>query len=174
MIIDAKSGYSGAGREAVANAKQEILSNFKAYKVNVHQHMPEINQELSRISGRQVQVVFVPHILPVEAGILETIYVRKVKKSSPYPSQGKAGGNGLLGLYKKFYSGEPFVRILDEGKLPQIKDVVGTNFCDIGIKEDKDMCIVIAAIDNLLKGASGQAVQNMNIMYNFPETTALL
>jgi len=174
VIIDAKSGYSGAGREATANAKGEILGNFKAYKVNVHQHMPEINQELSRISGRQVKVVFVPHILPIENGILETIYVRRIKKSPSSRGPEKVENNNLITLYKKFYAGEPFVRILGEGKLPQIKDVVDTNFCDIGIKDDKDMLIVIAAIDNLLKGASGQAVQNMNIMYKFPEATALL
>ena len=167
VIIDAKSGFSGAGREAAAKAREETLGNFKAYKVNVHQHMPEIDQELTRICSRGVKVVFVPHILPVEKGILETIYVKKVQ--SP-----KSKVKNLVGLYKKFYAREPFVRVLEEGRLPQIKDVVDTNYCDIGIKDNADTLIVIAAIDNLLKGASGQAVQNMNIMCKFPEDTALL
>jgi len=105
--------------------------------------------------------------LPLNRGILETIYVKKDKK-------GRGRGKDLIELYKKFYKKEPFVRIRAEGQLPKIKDVVGTNFCDIGIKEDGDNVIVISAIDNLLKGASGQAVQNMNIMYGFREYTGLL
>ena len=180
VIIDAKSGFSGAGREFVLKEKEEILRNFKAYKVNVHQHMPEIDQEISKIYGKQLKVVFVPHILPIEKGILETIYVQKIKnqKSCLSGRQACLSGrqakiNNLVKLYRDFYAKEPFVRILDEGKFPQIKDVVETNFCDIGIKETAVEVIIISAIDNLLKGASGQAVQNMNIMYGFPEDTAL-
>jgi len=166
IVIDAKSGFSGVGREFFAKHGKEILGNFKAYKVNNHQHMPEINQEFSNIYGKKIEVVFVPHLLPIETGILETIYVKKSRKSQVVSCK-------LINLYKEFYANEPFVRILGEGNFPQIKDVVGTNYCDIGIKEDDCAIIVIAAIDNLLKGASGQAVQNMNIMYKFPEETAL-
>jgi len=168
IIIDAKSGFSGAGRETVANQKQEILSNFKAYKVNVHQHIPEIDQELSNIAGKKLKTVFVPHLLPLEQGILETIYIKKKRKEPKSESSQNA-----ISLYKAFYRNEPFVRILDEGKFPQIKDVVNTNYCDIGIKEEADKLIIIAAIDNLFKGAASQAVQNMNIMCGFNEAAGL-
>lgn len=164
LIIDAKSGFSGAGRNFVAS---ESSNDFKAYKVNVHQHAPEIDQELSKLAGKKIKVTFVPHLLPLERGILATIYVKKVQ-SSEFRVQ------GMVGLYKKFYKNEPFVRILEEGSFPQLKEVVHTNFCSIGIKEEADQVIIIAAIDNLLKGASGQAVQNMNIMYKFPEQTGLV
>ncbi|PIP19292.1 MAG: N-acetyl-gamma-glutamyl-phosphate reductase [Candidatus Omnitrophica bacterium CG08_land_8_20_14_0_20_41_16] len=168
IIIDAKSGVSGAGKKMVeAFLFSEVNEDFRAYKVGVHQHTPEINQELSKLGGKKINVVFVPHLLPLNRGILETIYVKKDKK-------GRGRGKDLIELYKKFYKKEPFVRIRAEGQLPKIKDVVGTNFCDIGIKEDGDNVIVISAIDNLLKGASGQAVQNMNIMYGFREYTGLL
>jgi N-acetyl-gamma-glutamyl-phosphate reductase len=166
IIIDAKSGFSGAGKKF---AESFVLSagreDFKAYKVGVHQHTPEINQELSKLSGRRINVVFVPHLLPIKRGILETIYLKKSNKGK---------GKNLIELYKKFYKKEPFIRIKAEGCMPRIKDVAGTNFCDIGIKEDGDKIIVIGVIDNLLKGASGQAVENMNIMYGFPETAGLL
>jgi len=165
MIIDAKSGVTGAGRKVAEGLLfSEINEDFKAYKVDTHQHSPEINQELSKLAGKKVKATFVPHLLPLSRGILTTVYLRK-----------KAGEkNGLLDLYKKFYKKEPFVRIREEGSFPRLKDVVNTNFCDIGIQETADSAIIISAIDNLLKGASGQAVQNMNIMYNFPEYTALL
>ena len=168
IIIDAKSGTTGAGRKAtVESFFAEINENFKAYKVDIHQHSPEINQELSKLAGRKIKVTFVPHLLPINRGILETIYLNRAPNS-------KLKTPNLISLYKKFYKKEPFVRIRDEGDFPQIKDVAGTNFCDIGIKDSADTVIIIAAIDNLLKGASGQAVQNMNIMYKFPEHTALL
>ncbi len=168
IIIDAKSGVTGGGRKMVEDFLfSEANENFKAYKVNIHQHMPEINQELSKLAGKKVNVTFVPHLLPLNRGILTTIYVKKAKSV-------KRKTQNLNSLYKKFYKKEPFVRIRNEGDFPQFKDVVGTNFCDIGIKVNTENIIVIAAIDNLLKGASGQAVQNMNIMYNFPEYTALL
>ena len=166
IIIDAKSGISGAGKKfAEGFLLTDAHEDFKAYKVGVHQHTPEINQELSGLSGSKVKVVFVPHLLPIHRGILETIYLKRSKK-------GKA--KNLFGLYKKFYNKEPFIRIKAEGEMPRIKDVSGTNFCDIGVKEDGDKIIVIGVIDNLLKGASGQAVQNMNIMSGFPESTGLL
>jgi N-acetyl-gamma-glutamyl-phosphate reductase len=168
IIIDAKSGVSGAGRKITSDFMfTEINENFKAYKVNIHQHAPEINQVLSKLAGGQLKVTFVPHLLPLNRGILETIYLRK-NNGSAKKSQ------GFIALYKKFYKKEPFIRIKEEGSYPCFKDVVGTNFCDIGIKEDKDSVIIVSAIDNLLKGASGQAVQNMNIMYKFPEQLGLI
>jgi len=168
IIIDAKSGVTGAGRKMAEDFLfLKVNEDFKAYKVNIHQHIPEINQELSKLADKKINITFVPHLLPLNRGILATIYVRKVQSS-------KFKVQSLAALYKKFYKKEPFVRIRDEGDFPQLKDVVGTNFCDIGIKDERDMVIIVAAIDNLLKGASGEAVQNMNIMYGFAEYTALL
>lgn len=166
IVIDAKSGVSGAGRKKA----EEFLLNkekddFKAYKVGVHQHTPEINQELSFLAGDEVNVTFVPHLLPVYRGILETIYLKKRKKYAD---------KDIIGVYKKFYRRKPFVRIRKVGVFPSIKDVVNTNFCDIGIKDLGDSIIIVSAIDNLIKGASGQAVENMNIMYGFPETSGLI
>lgn len=168
IIIDAKSGVTGAGRKASQDFFfSEINEDFKAYKVNIHQHAPEINQELSKLSGKKVNVTFVPHLLPLNRGILATIYVKKAQST-------KHKAQNLISLYERFYKREPFVRIKQEGDFPQLKDVIGTNFCDIGIKEEPDRIIIVAVIDNLLKGASGQAVQNMNIMCKFAEQTALL
>lgn len=168
IIIDAKSGVTGAGRKAVeAMLFSEVNEDFKAYKINVHQHSPEMNQELSALAGKKVNVTFVPHLLPLNRGILETIYVKKAKNAL-------LKAKNLQEMYKKFYQREPFVRIKKEGEFPRIKDVAGTNFCDIGIADFKEEVIIISAIDNLLKGASGQAVQNMNIMYKLPETMGLL
>ncbi|MFH0917636.1 MAG: N-acetyl-gamma-glutamyl-phosphate reductase [Candidatus Omnitrophota bacterium] len=168
IIIDAKSGVSGAGKKLENEYLfSEIQGDFRAYKVNVHQHAPEIDQLLSKLSGKKVQVTFVPHLLPIERGILCTIYLKKVPGAKLKPK-------GLLDLYKKFYKGEPFIRIKPEGVFPRIKDVVKTNFCDIGIKDFGKNIIAIGVIDNLLKGASSQAVQNMNIMYKLPEASGLL
>jgi N-acetyl-gamma-glutamyl-phosphate reductase len=165
IIIDAKSGLTGAGRKLTEGSVfAEINEDFKAYKVNVHQHAPEIDQELSKLAGKKIKITFVPHLLPLNRGILVTAYVNKCKKES------KAN---VIELYKKFYNKEPFVRIREEGYSPRLKDVVMTNFCDIAIKDEPDKIIIIAVIDNLLKGAAGQAVQNMNVMYGFPENTAL-
>jgi N-acetyl-gamma-glutamyl-phosphate reductase len=168
IIIDAKSGVTGAGRKiAEGFLFSEINEDFKAYKVNMHQHAPEIDQELSKLAGKKIKVTFVPHLLPINRGILATIYAKKAKNV-------KRKRQSLTDTYKKFYKKEPFVRIREEGQMPRIKDVVHTNFCDIGIKEDAQGAIIVAAIDNLLKGASGQAVQNLNIMCGFSEYTALL
>ena len=175
IIIDAKSGYSGAGRKSDDDHFMlELKDNFKAYKVDIHQHAPEISQELSAVAGKNIPLTFVPHLLPVERGILETVYIRLRQKAPFGFAQGKS--KDIVGLYKKFYKNSPFVRIKKEGEFPELKDVRFTNFCDIGIKvsEDKRLIIVIAAIDNLLKGASGQAVQNMNLMCGFKETEGLL
>lgn len=171
LVIDAKSGASGAGRKPVPELSFcEVNGDFKAYKVNTHQHIPEINQVLGRLAGNAVNVTFVPHLLPVERGILETVYCfRKT------PSGKKRGvPKTMRRLYSNFYQTEPFIRLKEEETFPRLKDVRGSNFCDIGIREEKDKIIVISAIDNLVKGAAGQAVQNMNIMCGFPEKTGLL
>jgi N-acetyl-gamma-glutamyl-phosphate reductase len=168
IIIDAKSGVSGAGKKLENQYLfSEIQGDFRAYKVNVHQHALEINQLLSKISGKKIDVVFVPHLLPIDRGILSTIYLKKAAGA-------KLRVKNLIELYKKFYKNEPFIRIKPDGQFPRIKDVVKTNFCDIGVKDFGKTIIVICAIDNLLKGASSQAVQNMNIMYKLPEATGLL
>ncbi len=168
IIIDAKSGVTGAGKKATWDFSfGEVNENFKGYKFNVHQHSPEINQELSKVSSSRIHVVFCPHLLPLNRGIFETIYI---KLNKPVDA-GK-----IEKIYKKFYKTEPFVRVRGLGKFPELKNVVGTNFCDIGLVYDpgKMLLIVTSVIDNLLKGASGQAVQNMNIMCGFDEKEALL
>lgn len=167
IIIDAKSGVSGAGKKLENEYLfSEVQGDFRAYKVNTHQHAPEINQALSKLSGKKINVTFVPHLLPIERGILSTIYLKK--------ASGAKFKCGLIELYKRFYKKEPFIRIRPDGVFPRIKDVAKTNFCDIGIKQFGETIIVISAIDNLLKGASSQAVQNMNIMYKLPERTGLI
>ncbi len=168
IIIDAKSGVSGAGKKLLKDFLfSEVDEDFRAYKINEHQHIPEINQLLSRLAAQKINVTFVPHLLPLDRGILETIYIKKIKNP-------KFKNQKVIELYRKFYKKEPFVRIRKENEFPRIKDVAGTNFCDIGIKEESGSIIIVAAIDNLLKGAAGQAVQNMNIMCNFPEYLGLL
>ncbi len=168
IIIDAKSGVSGAGKKLEKEYLfSEIDGDFRAYKVNQHQHAPEIDQQLSNLSGKKISVTFVPHLLPIERGILETIYLKRNPAAA-------AKARNLVELYKKFYKGEPFIRIKPDGVFPRIKDVAKSNFCDIGVKEFGNTIIVIGVVDNLLKGASSQAVQNMNIMYKLPETAGLL
>jgi N-acetyl-gamma-glutamyl-phosphate reductase len=170
IIIDAKSGVSGAGKKVSAGFLfEEVDGDFRAYKVDEHQHAPEMNQELSLIAGKKVEVTFVPHLLPLTRGILSTVYVEK----SP-SARSHAGRQGVRAVYEKFYAKEPFVRVLGQGIFPRLKDVRHTNFCDIGIKDSDRHIILISAIDNLMKGAAGQAVQNMNIMAGYPETTALI
>lgn len=167
IIIDAKSGVSGAGKKASHDLLYaELNENFKGYKFNAHQHSPEINQELSKVSVSRLNVVFCPHLLPLNRGIFETIYIRLNKAVPP---------EKIEAVYQKFYKTEPFVRVRALGKLPEIKDVVGTNYCDIGLVVDikRKLLIVTSVIDNLVKGASGQAVQNMNIMCGFNEKAAL-
>lgn len=167
IIIDSKSGASGAGRQAsVETSFTEVYGGFKAYKVGCHRHTPEIEQGISGVLGKKTTAVFTPHLLPVSRGILTTAYA-KLKKGITTEE--------ALALFEKFYAGEPFVRVMSEGKFPDISGVRGSNFCDIGIYADKAKKLVIAvsAIDNLVKGASGQAVQNMNIMCGFEETMGL-
>jgi N-acetyl-gamma-glutamyl-phosphate reductase len=167
VVIDSKSGTTGAGRKAdLAVAYCEVNEGFKAYAVGTHRHTPEIEQELSLLGGRDIRVNFTPHLLPVDRGILSTIYAPLVKKITV---------DQLLKIYENAFKNEPFVRVLPYGMYPNIKHVRGTNFCDIGLKlhDRTNTLIVVTAIDNLVKGASGQAVQNMNIMMGFEETAAL-
>jgi N-acetyl-gamma-glutamyl-phosphate reductase len=171
IIIDSKSGTSGAGR----NPSQplmfcEVNDSVKAYSVTVHRHTPEIEQELSLLSKKKIKIIFTPHLIPMDRGILSTIYVRLNKKVILAHVQKQ---------YHDFYRNEPFVRVLKNGAYPATKTVKGSNFCDISVFLDKradngQTLIIVSAIDNLLKGASGQAVQNMNIMYGFEETAGLL
>jgi N-acetyl-gamma-glutamyl-phosphate reductase len=168
VILDAKSGVTGAGRKASLGLHfAEVSENLKAYKVGVHQHVPEIEQELKNIAGSNINVVFTPHLVPLRRGILTTAYLSLKKKSTV---------DKLIRLYKVFYKDAAFVKIYDEGTLPQIQDIANTNYCGIGIalSPDKKTAIVVSAIDNLSKGASTQAIQNMNIVCGFPETTGLI
>jgi N-acetyl-gamma-glutamyl-phosphate reductase len=168
VIIDAKSGVSGAGRKVAEGFMFPFVNeNFKAYRVLNHQHTPEIDQYLSVLAGRDMATTFVPHLLPVDSGILETIYVALKEKMSAAQ---------LHTLYRKFYKTETFVRVLDLGKQVELKDVVKTNFCDLAlaVSADKRMVVITSVIDNLVKGAAGQAVQNMNLMCGFNETEGLL
>ena len=166
IIIDSKSGVTGAGRKPdLALSFSEVNENLKAYKVNEHQHKPEINKILSEVAGGKIDVVFTPHLIPMNRGILSTIYMKLNKLLDT---------KAAIDLYKNFYKGKPFVRIYEEGRLPQIRDIVSSNYCDIGLKVTGDRLIVVSCIDNLKKGAAGQAVQNMNIMAGFDETEGLV
>lgn len=171
IVIDSKSGVSGAGRSATRDTHfPEVNEGFKAYKVAEHRHTPEIEQELSVIADASITVSFTSHLLPVNRGILSTIYASLISQESGVRSQEE-----LDDLYDEFYKDKQFVRVYPSGSFPNINNVKGSNFCDIGVKLDKrtNRVIIVSAIDNLVKGASGQAVQNMNIMYGFPENTAL-
>jgi N-acetyl-gamma-glutamyl-phosphate reductase len=167
IVIDSTSGTSGAGRSAdTAFSYCEVNEGFKAYSVASHRHTPEIEQELSVITKKDVRINFTPHLAPYDRGILTTIYAKLNKKIET---------KEILNIYKSLYSKEPFVRLLAEGKFPNVKNVRGTNLCDIGLTVNKrtSTLIIVTAIDNLMKGASGQAVHNMNIMMGFDEKTAL-
>ncbi|MBI5893828.1 MAG: N-acetyl-gamma-glutamyl-phosphate reductase [Deltaproteobacteria bacterium] len=171
IIIDSKSGVSGAGREAkLETSFVEANEGFKAYKIGEHRHTPEIEQCLSQIAGKDIKVSFSPHLLPVNRGILSTMYATMKTQNSKLKTQ------NIIASYKKYYRNEPFIRIMHEGVLPNISQVRGSNFCDIGIKVDErtNRVVVVSVIDNLIKGASGQAVQNMNIMCGLNEETGLL
>ncbi len=166
IIIDSKSGASGAGRKASAEFSFcEVNESFRAYAVGTHRHTPEIEQELSAVAGKDVRVNFTPHLVPIDRGILSTIYA-KLKKKRP---------GDVAAHYRKAYAREPFVKVLDDGAMPNVKNVRGTNRCEIGLRVDErtGTLVIVTAIDNLVKGASGLAVQNMNIMMGFEETTAL-
>jgi N-acetyl-gamma-glutamyl-phosphate reductase len=164
LIADSKSGVSGAGRSAVLSSLfAEVSENFKAYKVTEHRHTPEIEQELTRVAGEKVNLTFTPHLVPMKRGILSTIYATLKKPLAE---------KDLYEVYSEFYKNERFVRIRPSDLLPGTAEVFGSNYCDIGLKVDKrfNRLILLSAIDNLVKGASGQAVQNMNLMLGFEES----
>jgi len=168
IVIDSKSGVSGSGRKNAQEYFKSEHPNFKAYKIaGGHRHIPEIEQELSILSKKDITICFTPHIIPVERGMLSTIYVDMEKQVST---------SLIINEYRKFYENREFVKILDEDVMPSIKNVVNTNYCEISMKFDKrtNRLVIISVIDNLLKGASGQAVQNMNIMFGLPETAGLI
>ncbi len=168
IIADSASGVSGAGRSAKVDSLYcEVNDGFKAYGVGgVHRHTPEIEQELSLLAGKELKITFTPHLVPMDRGILSTIYATPKKATTT---------EKLVTLYREFYDGEPFVRVLPQGSLPSTAFVRGSNFCDIAplVDERTGRVVVFSAIDNLVKGASGQAVQNMNIVCGFPETMGL-
>ena len=167
IVINAASGVSGAGRKVeVEYVFGEVNENFKAYGVAGHRHTPEIEQELSRVAGREVRVTFTPHLAPMTRGVLSTCTVRLMRP---------VGTADLLALYRDAYKGEPFIRLLPEGRFPETKAVWGSNYCDLAAKVDPrtGRAIIVSAIDNLMKGASGQALQCMNLMLGFEETTGL-
>jgi N-acetyl-gamma-glutamyl-phosphate reductase len=168
IIINAASGVSGAGKKLVAATHFcEASENYSAYKVNRHQHTPEIEQMLSAAAGKPVKITFVPHLLPLNRGILATIYAQIKTKATE-------------GIIRKTldsaYEKAPFVRIKPAGQYPSLKDVQHTNFCDVGVsvQEETGRAVILTAIDNLVKGAAGQAVQNMNLRFGFPEEAGLL
>lgn len=166
IFVDSKTGISGGGRTPKpAFHYPECNENVNAYKIGCHQHEPEIEQELSKVAGQAVDIVFVPHLVPLTRGIFSTIFT-ELRQSHQMAKFSQ--------FYQEFYRNEPFVRVMDSETSPQIKNVANTNFCDIGLKVVGNRLILLSAIDNLIKGASGQAVQNMNIMLGYPETTGLL
>lgn len=166
LIVDAKSGVSGAGRGAsVATLQAESAENFKAYAVNGHRHLPEIKQILSQVASHEVGLTFVPHLVPMIRGIEASLYA--VLKS-----------DAIIDLHKLYvdrYVNEPFVDVLPEGAIPETRSVKGANTCRISIfrPQQGDTVVVSSVIDNLVKGAAGQAIQNMNIMFDFDETLGL-
>ena len=168
IIADSKSGTSGAGKNISATTHFcEVNEDFKAYKVASHRHNPEINEQLSLFAKKKVNISFVPHLLPLNRGMLSTIYANITKKITE---------SDIIDILKKYYKNEQFIRIHPISKMPSIKNVQNTNYCDIGVTVDKmaKRLIVVSVIDNLVKGASGQAVQNMNIMMGFDETLGLI
>jgi N-acetyl-gamma-glutamyl-phosphate reductase len=163
VIIDAKSGVTGAGRStSLDNSFCECTENMKAYKIATHRHTSEIEQECSLLAGEEVTLSFTPHLIPLKRGILATIYANLSRKVTE---------DEILALYKEFYKDEHFVRIYDKGSLPETNHVAGSNFVDIGVKVDQRLnrVIAVSCIDNLIKGAAGQAIQNMNLLFDLPE-----
>jgi N-acetyl-gamma-glutamyl-phosphate reductase len=164
LIADSKSGVSGAGRKAeIPTLFSEASDNFKAYGVSGHRHLPEIKQGLANVFGKEVGLTFVPHLTPMIRGIHATLYGRLKQEAD------------LQALFEKRYAGEHFVDVLPPGSMPETRSVRGSNICRIAVHRPQggDTVVVLSVIDNLVKGAAGQAVQNMNIMFGLPETTAL-
>ncbi len=165
LIASAASGASGAGRQAkIDNLLSEVSGSFKAYGVSGHRHLPEIEQGLAAVAGGQVAVTFVPHLLPMVRGIHATLFARL-----------RAPAEGLQALYEEYYADEPFVDVLPPGVFPQTRTVKGANRCQLSVvvPQNRDTVVVMSVIDNLVKGASGQAVQCMNIMFGLAETRGL-
>ncbi|MCX5726261.1 MAG: N-acetyl-gamma-glutamyl-phosphate reductase [Candidatus Saganbacteria bacterium] len=165
--IDAKSGVSGAGIKLTRSTHfSDVNEGVTPYSALTHRHTPEIDQELSLLAGKEVKVSFLPHLIPMTRGILSTCYTKAVKKVSQ---------NEIIDLYKGFFKSSVFVRIFDGDKLPSTKYVYGTNYCDLAVRvnQETNQIIVFSAVDNLVRGASGQAVHNMNTMYGFPEKTGI-
>ena len=165
VVFDSKSGISGAGAEPTAVSHYpNMAENIQAYKLTSHRHRAEIVQELTRLDSGLKSISFTPHVIPSVRGILTTahIFVRK-----------ELGDEDVSEIYRDFYQDKPFIRLING--IPMLGSVRGSNFCDIGFEIDKnsDRIVVISAIDNLVKGASGQAIQNMNLMFGLPETTGL-
>lgn len=172
LIVDAKSGTSGAGRGAkVDNLFCEVNENIKAYGVTTHRHTPEIEEQLGYAAGREVRISFTPHLVPMNRGILVTEYASLVKKpDGSLPSEAE-----IRAVYEQYYGKETFIRILEPDVCPQTKWVESSNYVDINFKVDErtGRVILMGALDNLVKGAAGQAVQNMNLLFGFPEDEGL-
>lgn len=166
LIVDAKSGVSGAGRTlALSSHFSECNENLRAYAVAAHRHTPEIVCYASILAGGKVEVTFTPHLVPMTRGILSTVYATLLRPLDT---------SSLCQIFREFYAGEAFVQITGEGEWPQTKWVQGTNRCFLGLTVNGGRrVIVVSVIDNLVKGAAGQAVQNMNLMFGFPETAGL-
>jgi len=165
LIADTKSGVSGAGRGAnIGTLHAEVSENFKAYGIAGHRHQPEINAILNTVSSAEsVQLTFVPHLLPINRGIHATLY-----------ATAKESVENLTEIYREHYRSEPFVTVLDEGEHPETRSVTATNHCVLSVNRvSKDQIVVLSVIDNLVKGAAGQALQNMNLMYDLPETLGI-
>ncbi len=167
IVADCKSGVSGAGRKpSLTTQFAECNEAVSAYSLTTHRHTPEIEQELSGLADKPVRISFSPHLMPMTRGLLSTVYAR---------TQAGLAYSDVLNAYKKFYKDAPFVRFLEEGTFASTHHVAGSNYCDLGLAVDArtDRIVVTSAIDNLVKGAAGQAVQNLNLMLGFEETTAL-
>ena len=172
LIVDAKSGTSGAGRGAkVPNLYCEVNENIKAYGVGSHRHTPEIEEQLGYAAGRPLTISFTPHLVPMNRGILVTEYARLIPgEDGSLPSYEE-----IRAVYDKYYAGEKFVRVLDQGVFPETKWVEGSNFVDVNfvIDDRTGRIVMMGALDNLVKGAAGQAVQNMNLLFALPESEGL-
>ncbi len=167
IIIDGKTGVSGAGRKnSLATHYSEVNENVKAYKLGTHQHIPEIEQLIASFSGNTESITFSAHLVPMTRGIMCTIYA---DLKEPVTSE------IVTDLYHSFYENHPFVRVRETGDLPKTKEVYGSNYCDIGIHCDErtNRLTIVSVIDNLVKGAAGQAIQNMNLLNGWDETTGL-
>lgn len=167
IVVDSKSGVSGAGRGlSLGTHFAEVNENFRAYNVGMHRHTPEIEQELGKLAGEEMRISFTPHLVPMNRGILSTIYAQLKREMTL---------EQVRAVYEEFYRSKYFVRLLPPGILPQTKAVAGSNHCDVVPVVDPrtGRVVVLSAIDNLIKGAAGQAVQNMNLMFGLPETAGL-